>query len=128
MKNHFFSLVIVLGAAAGFFSAMAYPGVAPSYVTSVRTLYSPTPVGSVTPVAIVASLPANCSEIDVFDSSGQTLELMIGASGSETRQRIIPPGGSGRVPQWLPQGSRVSLRALSATASAGEDDFTCLAN
>jgi hypothetical protein len=128
MKNWLIMLTTLFGLCALFMSSVGFSSsYGPAYVTSARTSYASTAVGTTTPVQIVASLPSNCSEIDVFDSSGQTLELMLGAAGSERRVRLITPGGNGRVPQALPQGARVSLRALSASASAGEDDFTCLA-
>lgn len=127
MKNQNLSFAIFLVLMGLCLSTLGFPGGPPAYVTSVRTLFSPTPVGTASPVPLITSLPSNCSEIDVFDSSGQTFELMQGAAGSETRVRLIYPGGTGRVPQWLPQGARISLRALSAAASSGEDDFTCLA-
>lgn len=89
-------------------------------VTTSRKDYS---AGSVTTgawVQLVASLSNDVNEIQIFDSSGQTMELGVGGSGSEARQILIFPGGNGPVPIFIPSGSRVSVRAVSATAAVGE--------
>lgn len=92
-------------------------------VTQVRTVYATTNVTTAAWVQLVASLGRYVTEISVFDSSGQTLKLGVGAPGSEVTQLIITPGGNGTVPLNIPKGSRVSIRAISATANAGESDI-----
>jgi len=82
--------------------------------------------GSVTTgswVQLIASTTSAISEIEIFDSSGQTLELGVGGSGSEVRKLLITPGGNGRIPCVIAAGSRISIRAVSATASVGENDI-----
>jgi hypothetical protein len=61
--------------------------------------------------------------LEIFDSSGQTMELGMGASGSETRIALILPGGNGQIPILIQQGTRLSVRAVSGTASSGELDL-----
>lgn len=94
-----------------------------SVVTTHRRDYS---ISSVTTAAwsqLVASLGSAVTEIEIFDSSGQTLELGIGAAAAETRLILVFPGGNGRVPVAIASGARVSLRAVSATADVGEIDI-----
>lgn len=94
-----------------------------SVVTTVRNDYSSVNVGTVTWVELVASLSSAVTELEIFDSSGQTLELGIGAASSETRLILVFPGGNGRVPVAIASGARVSVRAVSATADVGEIDI-----
>ncbi|MHA2064101.1 MAG: hypothetical protein ACXABY_06945 [Candidatus Thorarchaeota archaeon] len=58
--------------------------------------------------------------VQIFDSSGQTMELGIGAAGSEARILLIEPGGNGKVPIFIPTGARLAIRAVSADATVGE--------
>lgn len=96
-----------------------------AYATSVRNVYSSTNVTTGAWVELIASTPAAISAITLFDSSGQTLELGTGGSGAETRVMIIPPGGiDGQMALTIASGTRVSIRAVSATANSGEIDIT----
>lgn len=81
--------------------------------------YSTTNVTTSAYVQLVASTSNATNTLEVFDSSGQALYLAVGASGSEVNQFIIFPGGNGKVGLAIPSGSRVSVKAISATASAG---------
>lgn len=92
-------------------------------VTQVRTVYSSTNVTTGAWVQLVASLSSYVSELEIFDSSGQTLKIGVGGAGSEVTKLIILPGGNGRVSLNIPSGSRVSIRAISGTANAGEGDI-----
>lgn len=74
-------------------------------------------------VQLDSALNADCAFIEIFDSSGQTMELGIGASGAEAALPFyIFPGGN--APQLvacpLPVGIRLAVRAVSATAATGE--------
>lgn len=89
----------------------------------VRNDYTSTSVTTSAYVQLVASLSSACSEIEIFDSSGQTLVLATGAASSEVDQMIIFPGGNGRVPLAIAASTRVSIKALSATANTGEIDI-----
>lgn len=92
-------------------------------VTTVRNDYTSTSVTTGAWVQLVASLSSEVQEIEIFDSSGQTLELGTGAAASEARLILVFPGGNGRVPVRIASGTRVSIRAVSATANAGELDI-----
>lgn len=94
-----------------------------SVVATVRNDYSAANVTTGAWVQLVASTSAIVTEIDVFDSSGATLELGTGAAASETRLVIITPGGNGKLNVAIPASTRVSVRAISGTASVGELDI-----
>lgn len=96
-----------------------------AYSDSARNVYSTTNVTTGAWVQLIASTAAEINSFFLFDSSGQTLELGTGAAAAETRKLIIPPGGiDGPVSLNIPAGTRLSLRAISATASSGELDFS----
>lgn len=98
-----------------------------AYADSVRLDYNDTNVTTGAWVQIIASTAATINGLLVFDSSGQTLELGVGAMGAESRKLLIPPGGiSGFIPLTIASGSRISLRALSGTANLGEINITGL--
>jgi hypothetical protein len=86
----------------------------------VRHVYSSNPVTTSAYLNIVPALSAICQEIEIFDSSGETLVLAIGPSGIESNQIFIFPGGNGRVKLKIPAFSAISIKAVSATASVGE--------
>lgn len=92
-------------------------------VTTVRNDYTSTSVTTGAWVQLVASLGATVTELEIFDSSGETLELGTGAAASETRLILIVPGGNGRVPVSIASGTRLSIRAVSSNASVGELDI-----
>lgn len=92
-------------------------------VQQVRTLYSSTNVTTSVWVELVHALPYAITMIEVFDSSGQTLELGTGASGHEVPIFILFPGGNGQVFQAWPVGTRIVIKALSGTAASGENDL-----
>lgn len=96
------------------------------YVTSIRNDYSSVNVTTGAWVQLIASTSAIINGFLLFDSSGQTLELGTGAAAAETRKLFIVPGGfgGGLVPLAIPAGTRVSIRAVSANATAGEISAT----
>lgn len=96
-----------------------------SYADSARNAYASTNVTTGAWVQLIASTAAVINQLYLFDSSGQTLELGTGAAASETRKLIIPPGGiDGPVNIAIPAGTRISVRAVSGTASTGELTLT----
>ena len=69
---------------------------------------------------LITSLAFDVQELQIFDSSGETLTLAIGAAGSEVPQINIFPGGNGTVRLAIPAGSRISIKTLSNSATGGE--------
>jgi hypothetical protein len=94
-----------------------------SKVNLIRNDYSSTNVTTAAYVQLVASTSAVINRLSVFDSSGETLVFAVGAAASEVNQFYIFPGGNGDVDLTIPAGSRLSVKAVSATASTGELDI-----
>jgi len=86
----------------------------------VRNDYSSTNVTTGAYVELVSALGSGMSEIDIFDSSGNTMILAYGAAGSEVDWMHIMPGGNGRGLAHLPEGVRLSVKAVSANSTSGE--------
>jgi hypothetical protein len=90
---------------------------------SFRKDYSVTPVTTGSYSQLVASTSVASSSIEIFDSSGQPLYLAFGGSGSEVNKVLDYPGGNGLIPLLIPAGTRLSIIAVTATASSGELDI-----
>jgi hypothetical protein len=90
-------------------------------VTRSRHDYSGGTVTTAAYTQLVASLGADVTEIEIFDSSGETLVIATGAAASEVDQVYVFPGGNGRIPLAIASGTRVSIKAVSANASVGEN-------
>lgn len=97
-----------------------------SKVNLARNVYSSVNVTTSAYVQLIASTADVVNQINIFDSSGQTLVLAVGGSGSEVDQIYITPGGNGTMNLGIPSGSRVSVKAVSATANVGELDISLL--
>ena len=97
------------------------------YVGSARNDYASVNVTSGAWVQLIASTAAAASLMFLSDTSGYALELGFGGAGLESRVLLIPPGGlSSPVPMSVPAGTRISVRAISTTADAGELNLTLL--
>lgn len=83
-----------------------------------RNVYSSTNVTTGAYVELVASTSMDINRLHIFDSSGQDLVLAVGAAASEVDQIQIFPGGID-ADLFIPSGSRISVKAVSATANAG---------
>lgn len=91
------------------------------FVSRIRLVYSSTNVTTGAWVQLSSSIGAIAvKEIEIFDSSGETLELGLGASGSEVSKSYVFPGGNGKIPMQIPANSRVAIKAVTATANSGE--------
>ncbi len=97
-----------------------------SSIALARNDYTSTPVSTSAYTEIVSSLSAAVSELYIFDSSGRTLFLAVGAAGSEVNKIYIVPGGNGLIDLAIPLGSRVSIKAIGSAATAGEISITFL--
>jgi hypothetical protein len=96
-------------------------GYAEKCVQVIRNDYSSVNVTTSAYVQLDDALNHDVRGISAFDSSGKTLKLALGASGSEVDiPHYIPPGGTdGVVPIKASRGDRLSIRAVDATASSG---------
>lgn len=95
-------------------------------VQLVRNDYTSTNVTTGAYVQLVASTSDTTNQLFIFDSSGQTLFLAVGAAASEVNKAYIIPGGNGILNLTIPSGSRVSVKAVSASATVGELSITFL--
>lgn len=92
-----------------------------TYRNRARLVYSSTNVTTGAWVQLLSSVGTIAiTEIEIFDSSGETLELGVGAAGSEVSNSYIIPGGNGRIPMQISALSRISVKSVSATANSGE--------
>lgn len=94
----------------------------------VRRDYSSASVSTAAYSELIASTASTYDEVEIFDSSGQTLKLAIGGAGAEVDKFLITPGGNGRIKYRIPSGSRVSIKAVSGTANAGEISMNLYGN
>ena len=101
-------------------SAISVSASGKTAVNLARIDYSATSVTTGAYVQLLASTSAAVSEVEIFDSSGQTLVLATGGTGSESDKVYIFPGGNGRIPLSIAASTRVAIKAVSATASVGE--------
>lgn len=81
--------------------------------------YSVTSVTTAAYVQLTASTAAVTNKLEIFDSSGEVMILAVGAAASEVDQLYIFPGGNGPVDLTIASGSRISIKAKTATASVG---------
>lgn len=90
-----------------------------SKVAQLYNDYTSTSVTTAAYTQLTASTAADVNKVEVFDSSGQTMILAVGAAASEVDQFYIFPGGQGAVDLYIPSGSRIAIKAKTADASAG---------
>jgi hypothetical protein len=92
----------------------------------VRNDYTSTNVTTGAYVELIASTSTETKKMQIFDSSGQTLVIAIGAVASEVDKLYVFPGGNGDIDVTIPASSRISIKAVSATADAGEISINLL--
>ena len=85
-----------------------------------RNDYTGTNVTTGAFVELKAAIAQDCTAIEIFDSSGQTLELATGSGGSEVVFMRVFPGGNALIPVALAAATRIAVRAVSADATVGE--------
>lgn len=97
--------------------------------TGVRTNYASQTVGTTNWFVLISQLLQTVTYMSLFDSSGQTLEIGVcnfdAPANSEVRQFLVPPGGAA-FPIQISANQRVSIRAVTAPAIAGENDCNVL--
>lgn len=80
--------------------------------------YTGTPVTTAAYVQLVASTGDQIRKVQIFDSSGETMILATGAGGAEVDLMYIFPGGIETLVD-IPAGTRLSIKAKTANATAG---------
>ena len=89
-------------------------------VFDIRNNYVTTPVTTAAIVQLSAAISHDVRAVEVFDSSGQAMELYYGPAGSEVSALKIIPGGNELRPLLLNKGMRLGVKAVSADATVGE--------
>lgn len=80
-----------------------------------------TPVTTAAYTTLIASTAADATSMSLFDSSGESLILAIGAAASEVDKLYIFPGGNNAHESlMIPAGSRISVKAVSGNTAVGE--------
>lgn len=92
--------------------------------TSLNALsYSSTNVTTSAYVTLIGSTLIPCSQIMITDTSGKLLKLAVGGVGAEIDLFQVPVSGTVVINlqalSVIPLGSRVSLKAIDATAATG---------
>lgn len=85
--------------------------------------------GNVTAAAyteLIASTSAAINRIYISDTSGEPLIVAVGAASSEVDQLYLGPGHAGWIDLHIPASSRVSIKSLGSTTTAGTLIFTGL--
>lgn len=94
-----------------------------TYITRAILDYSSTNVTTGTWTQVLNTFATPIKEIEIFDSSGEVLELGFAVSGSnpgtEVAKAYVIPGGNGRIPLQIPTATRLSIKAVSNTANSG---------
>ncbi len=88
--------------------------------------YGSTNVTSSAYVELVAATPFPVSRIQVSDTSTKLLKIATGAASSEVDIVTCPISGSVLIPYQIPAGTRLSIKAIDATASTGYNVVTFL--
>lgn len=71
-------------------------------------------------IELIASTSAITKKIKIDDTSGQVLEIGTGTAGNEVHLCYIPQGGiDAEIDLTIPAGTRVCVKAVSATANTG---------
>lgn len=81
--------------------------------------YVATPVTTLAWQELDPGIGNDVAKMEIFDSSGELLELGLGAAGAEARHIFIMPGGNGPTIVNIPTGTRIAIRAVSDTANSG---------
>ncbi len=89
-----------------------------------NNLYSSTNVTTAAYVQLIASTANAVNTMCVSDSSGSIMIIATGGAGVEVNRLYLPGGGSGCFNVNVAASTRISLKALDATASSGYFLFT----
>jgi len=81
--------------------------------------YATTNVTTAAYVQVISSVSYATNQVQIQDTSGQIMILALGAPGSEVDTWLIPSTFAGTVNVNIPAGSRVSLKAKTASATTG---------
>ena len=103
------------------FWSFSIPALAAGPSTVIYNSYATTNATTSTYVTLTASTLTSSSTFFVCDTSGHFIKLAVGAAGSEVDFTGAPVSGCAEIEtgKIVPQGARISFKALDATASSG---------
>jgi hypothetical protein len=78
------------------------------------TSQTPIPAVSSPPMQVIEKMPAGSDSVQIYDSTGRHIEVMVGPVGQEHRAGIVGGGIPNGLPLIIQPGVRVSLRHLGA--------------
>ncbi len=128
------SLLALLGLAAFLgaspFAHAGLSNIGHASIGRVRRVYSGANITAGSYVTIFSASAAQTNQIEISDSSGQTMMLAYAPTcaslASTANAVIIPANASGSLDFYIPSNACVGMIALSATASTGELNITLL--
>lgn len=95
-----------------------------TYADSANNAYASVNVTTGAWVQLIASTAAAINLLCVTDTGGQVMELGTGAAASETRIMLVATGWSACLPIRIAASTRISVRAVTATANTGNLTIT----
>ena len=75
------------------------------------------PGNATNPLQLIASTTDEIKSMQFADTTGQFLEIMVGAVAAETRLVLVGPGSDQTVPVRVPEGTRLSVRRVDDAAA-----------
>ncbi len=90
--------------------------------------YASTNVTTSSYVELVASSPITVSKLQICDTSTKLLKIATGAAGSETDICTVQVSGCVVVPYFITSGTRLSIKAIDASATTGYNTLSFLNN
>lgn len=81
--------------------------------------YTSTNVTTSAYTTLVASADTSYGRIEILDTSGKILKIAIGAEGSEIDICSVAVSGTIVIPYFIAAGSRISIKAIDASATSG---------
>lgn len=100
---------------------MPYRLLAKKCVGTIRLDTSSTNITTGAWATVSAALPGACAAFEIFAGGGSVIKLAVGSAGNEVElPYTVLPGGSGLcVPIEIPNGVRLSARAVDADMTSG---------
>ncbi len=90
--------------------------------------YSGTNVTTSAYVTLVASTPISVSHVEICDTSTKLLKIASGSVGNEKDLFTVHISGCVTMPYYIVAGTRLSIKAVDATASTGYNTLAFLNN
>lgn len=88
-------------------------------VQTIRNDYTGTSITTSAYVQLTAATTSEVNSAEINDTSGQDLILALGAAGAEVDTYRIPKNKAGIIPIHISVGTRISAKAVSASATTG---------